>query len=292
MKRLLATLLLLACVGLTHAQQSLEVIKLYYRSADQVLPQLRPFLEPGSTMSGMNNQIFLRASSANRQQIKELLATLDVRPRRLMITVRQEGERSTTLQGAEVSGNVGTNQARLGLPSQPGSRELHNDGRIGATVEIRRGDDVARGRIRDSRGSVSEGSMQQVQVVEGGKAYIHVGTSVPVPLHQVVLTPTGAMVSDTVVYRDIGSGFYAEPSLSGGNVTLEISTANDTPADQGAGSANVQRISTTLSARLGEWMEIGGATQEQNAEQAGTLRYSTRASTDARRVLLKVDELR
>jgi len=285
MKRLLAMLLLFCCVGLSQAQQSLEVIKLYYRTADQVLPKLRPFLEPGGVLSGMNNQIFVRASPANRQQIKELLASLDVRPRRLMITVRQEGERSATVQSAEASGSVGIGQVRI---TQPGSR----DGKAGATVEIRRGDDLVRGRINDSRGSVTERGTQQLQVVEGGKAYIHVGASVPVQLHQLVLTPAGVIVSDTVVYRDIGSGFYAEPSLSGDSVTLEISTANDTSADLGAGSANVQRLSTTLSARLGEWMEIGGVTQEQNAEQGDALRSSTRAATDTRRVLLKVEEVR
>ncbi len=287
MKRLLAILLLVGYVGLSHAQQSLEVIKLYYRTAEQVLPQIRPFLEPGGALSGMNNQIFLRTSPANRQQIKELLASLDVRPRRLLITVRQDGERSGATQAAEVSGSIASGNGRI---TQPASR----DSRVtsGGTVDIRRGDDVLRGKVSETRGNVSERSSQQVQVIEGGKAFINVGVSVPVPLHQVVLTPTGAIVSDTVVYRDIGTGFYAQPQLAGDTVTLEISPTHDTPADLGPGSANVQRISTTVSARLGEWMEIGGVTQEQSAEQSGNLRNSTRSGTDARRVLLKVDELR
>jgi hypothetical protein len=74
-------------------------------------------------------------------------------------------------------------------------------------VTVRRGDDVVRGQVYDSRSSGSERVAQQVQVVEGGKAYINVGTSVPVPLRQVVLTPGGAIVSETVVYRDLGTGF-------------------------------------------------------------------------------------
>ncbi len=60
--------LLALLVGTVHAQQQLEIIDLKSRTAEQVLPQLRPFVEPGGTLSGMNNKIFIRASAANRHR--------------------------------------------------------------------------------------------------------------------------------------------------------------------------------------------------------------------------------
>lgn len=273
---------LLALSGAAFAQQQLEIINLKSRTAEQVLPQLRPFVEPGGTISGMNNQVFIRASEANRRQIRELLGAIDRPPRRLVISVRQDTDRTAMAGGGEVSGRVGAGGARI---------ESRRTVIGGAGVEVRRGDDVVRGQVYDSRSAGAERIAQQVQVVEGGKAFIHVGTSVPVPLRQVVLSPAGAIVSETTVFRDLGTGFYAEPQLAGDRVTLTISPTHDTPGAYGPGSANIQRLSTTVSARLGEWMDLGGTVEERSGEEAGTLRYSSRGVSAGRRVQLKVEEL-
>ena len=282
MRRIALAFVFLLLAGAAQAQQQLEIINLKSRTADQVLPQLRPFVEPGGAISGMNNQIFIRASDANRRQIKELLAALDRPPRRLLISVRQDADSTASARGGEVSGSVGSDRVRI---------ESRRTIVGGAGVTVRSGDDVLRGQVYDSRSAGSERVSQQVQVVEGGRAYINVGTSVPVPLRQVVLTPGGAIVSDTVVYRDLGTGFTAEPQLSGDLVTLTISPTHDTPGSYGPGSANVQRLTTTVSARLGEWMQIGGSVQEESSDRDGALRYSTRRGGTGRSVQLRVEEL-
>jgi hypothetical protein len=230
----------------------------------------------------MNNQIFIRASAANRQQIKELLSAIDRPPRRLLISVRQDTDSTASARGGEVSGRVRSGDVRI---------ESRRTVVGGAGVEVRRGDDVVRGQVYDSRSAGAERIAQQVQVVEGGKAYINVGTSVPVPLRQVVVGPGGAVVSESVVYRDLGTGFYAEPQLAGDNVTLTVSPTHDTPGAHGPGSANIQRLTTTVSGRLGEWIDLGGSVEERAGEEAGTLRHSSRGGSTGRRVQLKVEEL-
>jgi len=282
MRKLFVVLVVALLASSTYAQQQLEIINLKSRTADQVLPQLRPFVEPGGTLSGMNNQVFIRASDANRRQIKELLAAIDRPPRRLLISVRQDADSTATARGGEVSGRVTSGDVRV---------ESRRTVVGGAGVEVRRGGDVVRGQAYDARSAGSERVAQQVQVVEGGKAFINVGTSVPVPLRQVVMSPGGAVVSDTVVYRDLGTGFSAEPQLAGDNVTLTISPTHDTPGRYGPGSANVQRLTTTVSGRLGEWIDLGGSVEERTDEQSGILRHSTRSGSTGRRVQLKVEEL-
>lgn len=284
---MLKLVLALACclalvAGAAHAQQQLEIIYLKNRTAEQVLPQLQPFVELGGALSGMNNQIFLRASDANRRQIRELLAAIDRPPRRLLISVRQDADSAALAHGAEVSGSVGSERVRIGS-----NRTVIG----GAGVIVKHGDDVVRGQLFDARSAGSEGITQQVQVMEGGRAYIYVGTSMPVPLRQVVVTPGGIIVSDTLVYRDLGSGFTADPQLAGDTVTLTISPTHDTPGSHGPGSANLQRLTTTVSGRLGEWMDIGGSAQERASDEAATIRYSTRGDSTGRRVQLKVEEL-
>lgn len=280
--RLFFAAVLLTLLGAAHAQQQLEIIDLKGRTAEQVLPQLRPFVEPGGTISGMNNKIFIRASAANRQQIRELLAAIDRPPRRLLISVRQDADSTATARGGEVSGRVSSGGTVI---------ESRRTVVGGSGVEVRRGGDVVRGQVYDSRSAGSERVAQQVQVVEGGKAFINVGTSVPVPLRQVVVGPGGAVVSESVVFRDLGTGFYAEPQLAGDNVTLNISPTHDTPGAYGPGSANIQRLSTTVSGRLGEWIDLGGSVEERSGESSGITRYSTRGGSTGRRVQLKVEEL-
>jgi hypothetical protein len=113
----------------------------------------------------------------------------------------------------------------------------------------------------------------------------------PLPLQQMVVTPAGVVVSRTVVYRDIGTGFYAEPHLAGDTVTLDISPTHDTPGAL-PGSANIERLSTTVSGRLGEWIALGGTVQDTSDDKAGTLRYGTRNTRETHRIWLKVEELR
>ena len=265
MRRLALFALLLFSLGPALAQ-SLEIVTLKHRTADQVLPYLQPLLEPGAALSGTGDKLFLRAPPANRADILKVLAELDRAARRLMITVRQGSRQDIEAAGAGASGGVV-------IGSTPGTS--------GAAV---------RGQVYGTRGGASDGIVQQVQTVEGGHAWISVGQSMPVPMRQAVLTPQGAVVSESVVYRDVGSGFTAEPRVAGDTVTLDISPTRETPGAQ-PGSARIQRISTTVSGRLGEWIALGGTSREAASEQSGTARYSTRGGRDERQVWLKVDLL-
>ena len=112
----LAMLCLLACVGLAHAEGMLEVIPLHNRTVEEVMPSLRPLLEPGGTLTGMQGQLILRASDANRAEIKQALAALDTIPRQLTITVRQSLDRADSRQAAELFGKIDGRNVDLTLP--------------------------------------------------------------------------------------------------------------------------------------------------------------------------------
>lgn len=264
MKTLFA--LFLACwLGQVVAQQEMEIIPLRARTVDQVLPGLLPLVEPGGTLTGMNNQLFLRASPRNREEIKRALAAIDTPPRKLIIRV-------SSVRGVDDSGRGGAVNGRVVISN--------NNARVDGNA-----------RVWDSRTQSQDSGTQMVQTIEGGRAFIQIGRSVPVPLRKVVIGPQGAVVSNSVIYRDIGQGFYAEPRLAGERVTLEISQQADTPGNYGAGSANTQRLATTISGRLGEWLELGGGGQQGSSNERGTLSLSTREVRDSRSIWLKVEEI-
>jgi len=244
--------------------QPLEIIRLQHRRAEQVLPQLTPFVEAGGALSGVNDMLFLRASPHNQAELRKLVATLDTPPRQLVIRVRQEGERTEEAAGAGLSGRVVLGG---GAPAVTGTARAYQSERRNRST-----------------------TQQEVQTIEDGRASIFVGQSLILPLRRVVLTPVGVVVAESLVQRDLGTGFVAVPHLEGERVTLEISPV-DASAGSQPGSVNVMRVFTTVSGRLGEWIELGGATGEERGDTAGITRYGTHSASHQRRLFLRVDAL-
>jgi len=87
------------------------------------------------------------------------------------------------------------------------------------------------------------------------------------------------------------SGFYATLRVSGDRVTLEIDTLRERLRNAQTGAVSGQHVSTVVSGRLGEWIEIGGITQSMEQEQGEVLGRSRDARRHDSRVMLKVDEM-
>lgn len=257
-------LCLLFCGGLAVAQ-GLEVIRLHYLPAEQIIPQLQPMLAPGGALSGRGDSLFVSTTPVNLAALRQMVAVLDKAPRRLVISVRHAGRQAEERAGAAVGGS-----AVIGP---------------GGGVRLQ-------GAIGESAGRRSDEVTQRVQTVEGGRAYIQAGQSLPVTQRQLVQTPRGPLVSETTSYREVGSGFYVEPRLTGERVTLAISTARETPGPgRIPGSAEVRQVSSVVSGRLGEWIALGGTSQQAAHESRGLGGQALRESSDEQKVWLMVEAL-
>ena len=154
-------------------QQSVEVIELRYRSADEVMPILKPLLAPGGTISGLQDKLVVRTTPANLAELRKVLDVIDGLPKRLLISVRQDESAIRLDRDVEISGGVGT------------------------------GPDSVRARIEDNRSGQSGRGTQIVQVIEGNAAFIRIGTSVPIRSRQTTVAPGGVTKhTDTIEYRD------------------------------------------------------------------------------------------
>lgn len=282
-------LLLLSCflAGSAVAQTTVEVIQLRYRQADQVIPVLQPLLGREGSISNFQNQLVIRATPAELAQIKGVLASIDTPPRRLLITVRQDSDVSGNRREAELSGSIGNDQARVTVPGSA-SRE-------GGNVVLRDGDDRLRARVVDSTQAGSERIGQTVQVLEGNTAFIRAGESRPVRNRQVVRSMVNGQWVDRVVettdYRDATTGFNVRPRLQGDRVTLDIDPQRENFDDQRRGTVNVQRVATTVSGRLGEWIDLGGINEARSDDRSGTLSTRSARSSEQRGVQVKVEIL-
>src|SRR4029453_15413147 len=158
MRHLLLVLMLV--FGAARADE-VEVIQLKYRTAEQLIPILRPLGEPGGAVSGRHSPLVIRASRANIAQLRQVLETLDRTPRRLLISVRQDAGGSFERREASASGTVAAGDTRVGV-NEASRRES------GVTIDA-----------YESIGTRGASSATQVQALEGSPAFIAAGQSVP-----------------------------------------------------------------------------------------------------------------
>jgi len=102
----------------------------------------------------------------------------------------------------------------------------------------------------------------------------------------------GGRVVESTEYRDVDTGFYVLPRVSGERVTLDIASQREALIARRPGAVDVQRATTTVSGRLGEWIEVAGSSEERSSERDVLLGRAGGIRAESRSVLLKVEEIR
>lgn len=271
-----ALLLVAYCVPALSRADTLEAIPLQYRLAEEVIPILQPLLPAGAALTGAGDVLLVRADAATIRQLRSALETIDRAPRQLRITVGQATGGMTRRAGVTGSGTVAAGDVQVGVNRPPGRES-------GARVVVQ--GQQAREDIR---------STSSVATLEGREAYVAVGESLPFTSTSVVdgghRAPTN---SQSTGYRDVQTGFYATPRLSGDRVTLEIS-----PSQQrvGSGTRNpvvaTQTLTTTVSGKLGEWIELGGVGDTRSGTSTGLVTWGSRSELTQYSAWVKVEEIR
>ena len=187
---------LVASATAAHGQYALEVISLRHRTAEQVLPALRPLVESGGTLTGQGNQLLVRTSPGNLAELRRALEAIDQPARRLQISVRFDDSFDASRRSLGASGRIGAD---------------------GSRVEIR---------ARESSSSGIERVDQRLQVLEGSHAMIYTSQSQPVRERRYIQTPGGVVSQEVTVLQDTRMGFEVVPRLAGSTVQVEIATAN------------------------------------------------------------------
>jgi len=131
----------------------------------------------------------------------------------------------------------------------------------------------------DQRQTRSGHSGQRLLVMDGGQAAIRVGSTRPLRLRQIQRGPWGEVVSEQIVYRSLGTGFKIRPRLMGDRVAIEI-LASTQETGGAPDQVNALELSTTVSGRLGEWIELGD-----NVETS----YGAGDSSQGQQIRLRVD---
>lgn len=255
----------------------LTIIKTQHQSAEVLAPQLAELVSPGGRVNGIKNTLLIRTDAANLAEIQAVLSQLDVAPRRLRVRVRSTLDADTRRRELGVSGEIGNDTTRIRLPDTPDQRNTQIE--IG-TVRIGAG---------ETSTQVRQGGEQFVDTIDGGRASVFLGQSIPMRFRQVFIEPSGARVVRGTTWRDVGAGLVATPRVSGQRVTVDLSPERSEMNERG--HADVFRLETTVEGRLGEWMPVGGSSDERR-EQGGVIgRRSTETGSSSAQFWLRVDPL-
>ena len=272
--------LIIASISVAGKNDSLQIIDLKNRPADEVIPVIKPMLKPNDAITGTGFQLFIRTDANTLEEVTRLLQVMDKAPRNLIIKVRNNIDSSSKSTDFNTSGNY----------------------EIGDDVKVVVGDRPPKDkgtkvRINNTKNRSKNNTEHMIRVIEGGQAFITAGEIRPYEHRTIIRHRHGVSVYDSVDYQDITSGFYVTPRLTGnGNVSLQVQphyrNASDDysfTSDSYRGTVDVQEASTTVQAKLGEWIQIGGVDTDATSKDSGILSTSRNSEDIQSAIYLKVE---
>ncbi len=270
---LLASLLCMSNHVLADQNDPLQIIDLKNRPADEIIPVIKPLLKPNDAITGTGFQLFIRTDANTLEEVTRLLQAFDKAPRNLIIKVRNNLDSESRNTDFNTSGNY----------------------EIGDDVNVVVGDRPPRDegtkvRINHNKNTTSSNAEHMIRVLEGGQAFITAGQIRPYEHRTIIRHRNGVSIYDSVDYQDVTSGFYVTPRLTGnGNVALTVKPHYRTVNDRNRGTVDVQEADTTIETRVGEWVQIGGISTDENSKDSGILSTSRNSSDKQSAIYVKVE---
>ena len=284
LKKLIVMLLLSMLATVVLADYPLKIIPLKHRSAEELIPLIRPMLGAGENVGGMNYQLFVRASDRGVHDIELLLAELDRARKNLRITLQQDVARSggATSQGVSGEGRVGDVRVIVPPRGEPGGR----GGLVIGGTET----ESLRYRITRSTGSSQDNNSQFINVLEGAPAFIRVGQSLPYVQRFLTFAGNRVTYGQDTQFLNVTTGFDVLARLNGDRVELEIAPRLSFVGNGGIQDVRFQELRTTVSAKLGEWVDLGGMNTSRDEVSRAILETASTQSGERRVVRLRVEE--
>lgn len=267
-----------------HGQATeLRVIPLRHRLAAELIPALEPLLGPGETVTGMDSRLIVRATPATLTQLERVIAELDVARRNLRITVRHHAAGAAQEQTQGLSGELRRDGSRVTVGDDP---------RAGGTGIVV-GHEGPDGRVRihgERRTTTARENLDQTLVMmDGGQGVIRIGESIPVVQPFLALVGDRLQVAVGTEFYDVTTGFAVAPRLHGDTVQLAIAPRLSFRSSRGIQVIEVRELSTTVTVRRGEWLDLGGVIE--SANDLNRQIFATYRSTrhTATRISVRVD---
>lgn len=257
-----------------HAATEFKIISLQHRFANDLLPVIQPLVGEEGTVSAMQNNLIIRANPKNMAEIEQIISTLDTPRQNLKITVSRNSSQSLQRNNTAISGRkrIGNVTVETGEFSG-GSRRVMRDG-VAVNIE-------------SQRNSSNTNNQQFIQVLDGEKAFISVGQSIPYTQEWISLAGRYVHTRRTTELISIDTGFAVRPRAIGDLIELEV-TPRFSQINQG-GAIEFETLSTVIRSKRGEWLDLGSIMQQKDDVSQAILSWQSNDLSSSSQLLIKVE---
>ncbi|MGB4812831.1 MAG: secretin N-terminal domain-containing protein [Methylophilaceae bacterium] len=269
LSRLFLVINLLFCFS-AFAATNFKIITLKHHLAEEILPMIQPLAGEDGVITGMQNQIIVRASPEHMAEIEQTIASLDVALQNLKITVSHQNNHASSRNGVQVSGSQRIGDIEVRTNRYP------KNAPDGAQIDI-----------ENNQSNIQNYGTQFINVLDGRAAFIRVGQSVPFTQEWVTYMHRYTNVQQTTQYVDITTGFSVRPHIMGDQIELEISPRIAKPNQQGM--IDFEELGTIVRINKGEWFDLGGTMQQKDVVSRAILSQQNSNQTQSNALFIRVD---
>ena len=264
---------------------SIATIQLSNRPAEEVIPIVKPMLGADDAITGQGFKIFLRSSAQTLAQVKQMIEALDVAAQTLQVSVFQGNTRG--LRALGIGGNINIERGDASVDIGTGR---NNNGDEGGSITYSTKNGSGNINSTSTRMRLQDNPIHQIRVTAGTEAYIETGEQIPYFSGTHWIAPEA--VAGGIEYKAVATGFYVLPRIHGDNVTLQVSPFKNSQGNVRGGNIETQYANTTITGRIGEWLLIGGVTEQLKRSHSGTGSYSSTESRNNQSIWIKADLVR
>jgi hypothetical protein len=137
--------------------------------------------------------------------------------------------------------------------------------------------------------AASNATTQTVMTMDGQRAWIRIGQSVPHVRKILALSRRQLVLIQDIELQDVTTGFDVLPRVHGDQVLVEITPRLSSLRNPATGLADFQELSTTVETRLGEWLDLGEILENRGEVHRAILESASTTSGERRTVRLKIE---
>lgn len=250
------------------AETEFKIITLQHRFASDILPTISPMVGMDGIATGIDNQLILRAQPERMREIEAVIEKLDAARVNRRITVSNSMQQNSQSARTEASGSVRAGNVSIGN----GRRTQSNGGRI---------------QVERNASSTRQTGNQFISVLDGERAFISNGQIIPFTQEWINITRRYIQIDRVTDWREVTTGFAVRPRTIGNQVELEITPRIARFNQQGF--IDFETLSTIVRVDIGEWLNIGGAMQNNDEISRKILGSQSTLNTQNSGLLIKVD---
>jgi type II secretory pathway component GspD/PulD (secretin) len=260
----------LACLVSASLAAEVAVIKVNYRSAADILPLVQNLLTPEgkASVDTRTNSLIVIDTKESLAKIQAFVDSMDQPAEQVKVRFRFQEQGVSTNRDLGASGTVSGDRWSV---------TTGGDTRTGVHVSA-----------QDSRVNRRGNTESFISVMSGSAAYLWVGKDVPYTERWIYLTHRYAHVVETVNFQRVETGFDVRPIVIGNNVQIEI-VPRISSFDRGEQVVRLTEASTTLSVPKGQWVIIGGTSEQSNEVFRDILSYGSSTTNSTLSLSLMVE---